>query len=118
MLYFSNTEFRLIGIVEEIFICQCLEYWVFISAYYYNISIKIFTLQYDHNYVGTPLPKEVSFFNLNDNIDNKFLEDMCKGFGTIEECKIYYHPKTRKHLGIGKVSSMKNNGHFKKCLYM
>ena len=59
--------------------------------------------QYDHNYVGTPPPKEVTFTNLNDNINKDFLENMCKGFGTIEEVRIYYNPKTRKHLGIGKV---------------
>ena len=28
---------------------------------------------------------------------------MCYKFGEINECKVYYHPKTRKHLGIGKV---------------
>ncbi|KAL8576107.1 hypothetical protein ACOMHN_001457 [Nucella lapillus] len=59
--------------------------------------------KYDHHYVGTPPPKEVTFTNLNDNINKDFLENMCKGFGTIEESRIYYHPKTKKHLGIGKV---------------
>jgi histone-lysine N-methyltransferase SETD1 len=28
---------------------------------------------------------------------------MCIKFGEISESKIYYHPKTRKHLGIGKI---------------
>ncbi|CAL8102060.1 unnamed protein product [Calicophoron daubneyi] len=28
---------------------------------------------------------------------------MCKKFGSIEEAKIYYHPKTQRHLGIGTV---------------
>lgn len=28
---------------------------------------------------------------------------MCKGYGKIEEVRIYYNPKNRKHLGIGKV---------------
>jgi histone-lysine N-methyltransferase SETD1 len=28
---------------------------------------------------------------------------MCLRFGEIAESKIYYHPKTRKHLGLGKI---------------
>ncbi|XP_064619680.1 histone-lysine N-methyltransferase SETD1B-like [Lineus longissimus] len=59
--------------------------------------------KYDANYVGQPLPKEVTFTNLNDNINRNFLEDMCKQFGTIDEVKIYYHPKSKRHLGVGKV---------------
>ena len=59
--------------------------------------------QFDEYYVGTILPKEVTFTNLNDNINQNFLLDMVKGFGPVEECKIYYHPKTKKHLGIAKV---------------
>lgn len=56
----------------------------------------------DHYWVG-PLPsKEVTFANLNDNIDQKFLHDMCSKFGDIIECRIYYHPKNRKHLGLAK----------------
>lgn len=51
-----------------------------------------------------PVPsKEVTFANLNDNIDKKFLEEMCTKFGELIECRIYYHPKTHKHLGIAKV---------------
>jgi [histone H3]-lysine4 N-trimethyltransferase SETD1 len=62
-----------------------------------------YTLKYDKYWVG-PIPaKEVTFNNLNDNIDDKFLEEMCLKFGEVTECKVYYHPKTRKHLGIGKV---------------
>ena len=59
--------------------------------------------QYDIYYVGTPLPKEVTFTNLNDNIDVNFLENMCKSFGNIEDVKIYFHPRTKKHTGVGKV---------------
>ena len=47
--------------------------------------------------------KEVTFANLNDNIDGKFLEEMCAKFGEILECRIYYNLKTKKHLGLGKV---------------
>ena len=60
-------------------------------------------IQYDSNYVGVPLPKEVTFTNLNDNINKAFLENMVKSYGRVDECQIYYHPKTKKHLGIGKV---------------
>ncbi|CAH8667623.1 unnamed protein product [Dicrocoelium dendriticum] len=28
---------------------------------------------------------------------------MCKKFGTIEEAKVYYHPQTQRHLGVGTV---------------
>ena len=62
--------------------------------------------QFDENYVGTVLPKEVTFCNLNNNISESFLRDMCKNFGgVIEEATVYYHPKTRRHLGIGTVCS-------------
>lgn len=51
-----------------------------------------------------PIPaKEVTFANLNDNIDQRFLEEMCHKYGELVECRICYNPHTRKHLGIGKV---------------
>ena len=53
--------------------------------------------------MGPPPTNEVTFTNLNDNIDQKFLENMLKPFGQLEEVKIYYNPKNKKHLGIGKV---------------
>jgi len=59
--------------------------------------------QYDANYVGTVLPKEVTFCNLNNNINDSFLRDMCKSHGLIDDVSVYYHPKTRRHLGIGTV---------------
>lgn len=59
--------------------------------------------QYDHYYVGEPPPNEVTFTNLNDNISKDFLENMVKQFGLLEEVKIYYNPKNKKHMGIGKV---------------
>lgn len=65
-----------------------------------------FYLQYDQHYIGIPPPNEVTFTNLNDNIDFKFLENMCQHFGSIEEIKIYHHPKTKKHMGIGKVCKL------------
>lgn len=54
--------------------------------------------------MGERPEKEVTFSNLNDNISFKNLEEMCKQFGVIEESKVYYHPKTQQHLGIGTVN--------------
>ncbi|KAK3084174.1 hypothetical protein FSP39_009433 [Pinctada imbricata] len=62
--------------------------------------------KYDHYYVGAPPPNEVTFTNLNDNINKDFLENMVKQFGQLEEVKIYYNPKNKKHMGIGKVIFM------------
>lgn len=76
------------------------------SGFFYLImfiNFVSFVFQYDQFYVGSPPPKEVTFTNLNDNIQREFLENMCKGFGQIEEVRIYFNPKNRKHLGIGKV---------------
>ena len=69
-------------------------------------DLKFDTLfQYDHYYVGEPPPNEVTFTNLNDNISKDFLENMVKQYGLLEEVKIYYNPKNKKHMGIGKVCS-------------
>lgn len=57
-----------------------------------------------------PPPNEVTFTNLNDNINREFLEKMCEPFGKLEEAKIYYNPKTKKHMGIGKVIMMDKYG--------
>ncbi|GAB1604481.1 histone-lysine N-methyltransferase SETD1-like isoform X1 [Argonauta hians] len=67
------------------------------------MDLEVPKFKYDQHYIGIPPPNEVTFTNLNDNIDFKFLENMCQHFGSIEEIKIYHHPKTKKHLGIGKV---------------
>ncbi|CAK9295105.1 unnamed protein product [Gordionus sp. m RMFG-2023] len=57
----------------------------------------------DKNYVGIPPSIELTITNLNDNIKEKFLEDLCLKFGAIDELKIYYHPISKKHLTIGRV---------------
>lgn len=49
---------------------------------------------------------EVSITNLNDNISKPFLENLVKKFGAIEEAQIYYHPKTKKHLGTARITFM------------
>lgn len=60
----------------------------------------------DKHYVGVPPAIEVSITNLNDNINNTFLEDMLRKFDNCEEIEILYHPKTNKHLGLAKVVFM------------
>ncbi|XP_051950703.1 histone-lysine N-methyltransferase SETD1B [Xyrauchen texanus] len=55
----------------------------------------------DENYVGAP--KELTFARLNDNIRDGFLFEMCKHFGEIQDLKVLYSPKNKKHLGIAKV---------------
>ncbi|KAF7199885.1 histone-lysine N-methyltransferase SETD1B-A-like [Nothobranchius furzeri] len=57
----------------------------------------------DEWYVGPVPPKEVTFCRLNDNVRETFLTNMCNKHGNVEEVEIFYHPKTRKHLGIAKV---------------
>jgi histone-lysine N-methyltransferase SETD1 len=59
--------------------------------------------QLDRSWVGVIPAKEVTFRNLNDNITKTFLTDICKRFGEIEDCKIYYDRQTKKHLGLGTV---------------
>ncbi|XP_016087348.1 histone-lysine N-methyltransferase SETD1B-A-like [Sinocyclocheilus grahami] len=55
----------------------------------------------DENYVGAP--KELTFAWLNDNIRDGFLSEMCKNFGEVQDLKVLYNPKNKKHLGIAKV---------------
>jgi AGAP002246-PA len=45
----------------------------------------------------------VSITNLNDNINKTFLEDMVKKCGSVDEIEIFYHPKSKKHLGLARV---------------
>ena len=45
----------------------------------------------------------VRFSGLNDNIDRKFLHELCESYGDISEYKVYFDPKTNRHTGTGKV---------------
>lgn len=67
------------------------------------LDLPVPRFKIDSNYCGEPPPLEVSFCNLNDNIDKTFLTNMVQKFGSIEEVTIYYHPITNKHLGIARV---------------
>ena len=53
----------------------------------------------DVNYVGEPPKVEVTFDNLNDNIDKQFLGKQIQKFGEVELLSIEFHPVTNKHLG-------------------
>lgn len=47
---------------------------------------------------------EITITNLNDNVNRTFLESLLRKYGAVEECCIYYHPKTKKHLGTARVT--------------
>ena len=64
------------------------------------------TSQVDECYVGIPPPREVTFVNLNDNINSDFLRKMVTDLGRIDECSVCYNPQNGKHLGIAKVKSL------------
>ena len=52
-----------------------------------------------------PLPENtIRFGGLNDNVNRQFLKELCSKFGKIEECKVYYDIKSKKHLGTGKIT--------------
>lgn len=57
----------------------------------------------DENYVGKPPRVQVSFENLNDNIDENFLKRDLEKLGRIRSIDIVRHPETRKHLGLARV---------------
>lgn len=64
----------------------------------------ILIFKIDNNYVGEPPALEITITNLNDNINKSFLESLVYKYGAIEDCCIFYHPKTKKHLGIARVT--------------
>ena len=66
-----------------------------------DLPLPKFTV--DDYYVGNPPPREITICNLNDNINVEFLQEMFSVFGTLEKYKIYTNPKTKKHLGLGRV---------------
>ncbi|VUZ50062.1 unnamed protein product [Hymenolepis diminuta] len=68
-----------------------------------GLEFEVPNFKYDIYYIGKYPDKEVTFSNLNDNITTKNLHQMCQEFGAIEEAKVYFHPQTQKHMGVGKV---------------
>ncbi|TRZ07440.1 hypothetical protein HGM15179_019668, partial [Zosterops borbonicus] len=69
-----------------------------------------FSLPLDEFYVGQVPLKEVTFARLNDNIREGFLREMCRKFGEVEEVEVLLHPKTRKHLGLARVTFGSSRG--------
>jgi histone-lysine N-methyltransferase SETD1 len=61
------------------------------------------SFQIDADYVGVPPARQVSLFGLNDNSNEQFLTELCRKAGEVNEAKIYFHPETKKHLGIARV---------------
>lgn len=50
------------------------------------------------------MPRDtIRFSGLNDNIDRKFLYELCESYGDIKEYKVYFDPKSNSHMGTGKV---------------
>nr|XP_055025182.1 histone-lysine N-methyltransferase SETD1B-A [Misgurnus anguillicaudatus] len=66
-----------------------------------EVDFPVPKLKVDEYYVGPP--KELTFARLNDNIRDGFLSDMCKQFGEVQDLKVLYNPRNKKHLGIAKV---------------
>lgn len=67
------------------------------------MDLPIPRFKIDENYVGIPPPVEVTICNLNDNIDRGFLKDIVSKYGPPEEILIFFHPETKRHLGLAKV---------------
>ena len=63
----------------------------------------IISFQIDKFYVGIPPQRDVILNGLNDNVDRKFLQEMCEKFGNIEGVKIFYDPVTKRHTGKARV---------------
>ncbi len=59
--------------------------------------------QIDKFYVGIPPQRDVILNGLNDNVDKKFLQEICEKFGNIEGVKIFYDALTKRHLGKARV---------------
>lgn len=57
----------------------------------------------DDYYVGDPPKVQISFENLNDNIDENFLRRDLERLGRIRSLDIVRHPETRQHLGLARV---------------
>lgn len=77
-----------------------MSYWKFAKSEPMDLPVPRFII--DDNYVGEPPKVEVTFDNLNDNIDKQFLGKQIQKFGEVDLITIPFHPITNKHLGLGK----------------
>ena len=66
------------------------------------LDVAVPKFKHDKYWVGPVPATEVTFANLNDNVSKEFLEEMCSKYGELVECRVYYHPLTRKHFGLAK----------------
>lgn len=67
------------------------------------LDLPIPRFKIDENYVGIPPPVEVTISNLNDNIDRSFLKDIVSKYGPPEDIVIFFHPETKRHLGLARI---------------
>ncbi|XP_071275834.1 LOW QUALITY PROTEIN: histone-lysine N-methyltransferase SETD1A-like, partial [Agelaius tricolor] len=81
-----------------------------IWAKHRDLSLPVPKFKLDEFYVGQVPLKEVTFARLNDNIREGFLRDMCRKFGEVEEVEVLLHPRTRKHLGLARVTFGSSRG--------
>lgn len=68
------------------------------------LDLPVPRFKIDENYVGVPPPVEVTMTNLNDNINDQFLNDIVQKYGVPEELTIFYHPVTNRHLGMARIT--------------
>ena len=74
-----------------------MSFWKFAKAEPLDLPVPRYII--DGNYVGEPPKVEVTFDNLNDNIDKQFLGKQIQKFGEVDLITIPFHPITNKHLG-------------------
>jgi [histone H3]-lysine4 N-trimethyltransferase SETD1 len=79
------------------------QYFLIYFRCYSLFFFRFIRFKIDQNYIGEPPKLEITITNLNDNIDKTFLEDMIKKCGIYDELSIYYHPVTKKHLGLSRI---------------
>lgn len=85
---------------------SCAKVWMFFSLVLCCINCQsdcLFRFKIDRNYVGEPPAIEITITNLNDNIDKQFLKNTLQKCGTYDELHVYYHPSTKKHLGLARI---------------
>ncbi|CAL8132504.1 unnamed protein product [Orchesella dallaii] len=68
-----------------------------------SLRLPVPQFRVDSNCVGEIPPREVTFTNLNDNVSEIYLRNISEKFGFVKDVKIYHHPISHRHLGIGHV---------------
>jgi len=73
----------------------------FFPKEHHDLRVPRFTID-EHSTDDLP-PVEITFSNLNDNVTEDFLGRMCVNYGKLERLKVYFHPSSKKHMGLAKV---------------